>query len=82
MTVIVRTRRVVQRWFLYPPAATPNFSPVATSLSWVYDVYPQLPPSEMPMECVLGPGEVLYLPHGWWHATLNLGESVFISVFV
>jgi hypothetical protein len=31
---------------------------------------------------VLGPGEIIYIPNNWWHATLNLGESVFISCFV
>lgn len=72
----------MQRWFLYPPAARPLFSPVATSYAWTLDVYPTLSEANMPVECELGPGEVLFLPHGWWHATLNLGQSVFISVFV
>ena len=71
-----------QRWFLYPPDTHPMFSPIATSYAWLLDVYPTLPQAERPLECVLSPGEVLYLPHGWWHATLNFGESVFISVFV
>ena len=26
--------------------------------------------------CVQGPGEILYLPAGWHHATVNLRESV------
>lgn len=34
------------------------------------------------MECVLGPGEVIYLPDWMWHGTLNIGETVFVSTFV
>jgi hypothetical protein len=33
-------------------------------------------------ECTLGPGEVIYIPPNWWHATLNLDEyNAFVSVF-
>jgi len=28
------------------------------------------------------PGEAIYFPSEWWHATLNLDESVFMSTFV
>lgn len=32
--------------------------------------------------CSLGPGEVLYIPPGWWHATLNLADwTAFVSTF-
>ena len=27
-------------------------------------------------------GDALFIPDGWWHATLNLDESAFISSFV
>ena len=33
-------------------------------------------------ECTVGEGEAVYFPDGWWHATLNLDESVFMSSFV
>ena len=32
-----------------------------------------------PMLCFQHPGEILYLPTGWAHATLNLGETVGIG---
>ena len=28
-----------------------------------------------PMECVVGPGEVLFVPHGWWHCVINIPEE-------
>ncbi len=32
--------------------------------------------------CTAGPGQVLYIPPQWWHATLNMDEyNVFVSVF-
>lgn len=30
-------------------------------------------------ECVQGPNEVLYVPEGFLHATLNIGDTVAIA---
>ncbi|XP_045849131.1 jmjC domain-containing protein 8 isoform X2 [Meles meles] len=46
------------------------------------DIYPTLAPSAKPLECTVQAGEVLYFPDRWWHATLNLDTSVFISTFL
>lgn len=41
--------------------------------------YPQHHP---PAECTLSPGELLYFPDHWWHATINLDVyTVFVSTF-
>ncbi|XP_070617049.1 jmjC domain-containing protein 8 isoform X2 [Erythrolamprus reginae] len=71
-----------KHWFLYPPEKTPAFHPNRTTLSWFLDTYPSLLPWEKPVECTIHPGEVLYFPDRWWHATLNLDTSVFISTFL
>ncbi|XP_021267102.1 jmjC domain-containing protein 8 isoform X2 [Numida meleagris] len=71
-----------KRWFLYPPDKTPHFHPNETTLAWLQHTYPTLPPAERPLECTIRPGEVLYFPDRWWHATLNLDTSVFISTFL
>ncbi|XP_072791570.1 jmjC domain-containing protein 8 isoform X1 [Taeniopygia guttata] len=71
-----------KRWFLYPPDQTPHFHPNETTLAWLQHTYPTLPPAQRPLECTLRPGEVLYFPDRWWHATLNLDTSVFISTFL
>lgn len=71
-----------KRWFLYPPEKTPKFHPNKTTLSWLRDTYPALTPSARPLECTIQAGEVLYFPDRWWHATLNLDTSVFISTFL
>uniref|UniRef100_A0A8C5T719 JmjC domain-containing protein n=1 Tax=Malurus cyaneus samueli TaxID=2593467 RepID=A0A8C5T719_9PASS len=71
-----------KRWFLYPPDKIPHFHPNETTLAWLQHTYPTLPPAQRPLECTLRPGEVLYFPDRWWHATLNLDTSVFISTFL
>ncbi|KAM4531700.1 jmjC domain-containing protein 8 isoform 2-T2 [Odontesthes bonariensis] len=60
----------------------PHFHPNRTTLSWLMETYPHLPEEEAPLECTIRPGEVLYFPDRWWHATLNLDTSVFISTFL
>ncbi|XP_014349707.1 jmjC domain-containing protein 8 isoform X2 [Latimeria chalumnae] len=71
-----------KRWFLYPPDKAPEFHPNKTTLSWALDTYPILSEEDKPIECTIHPGEVLYFPDRWWHATLNLDTSVFISTFL
>lgn len=71
-----------KRWFLYPPDQEPHFHPNMSTLSWVTHTYPSLPLEEAPLECTIRPGEVLFFPDRWWHATLNLDTSVFISTFL
>ncbi|XP_021492906.1 jmjC domain-containing protein 8 isoform X1 [Meriones unguiculatus] len=71
-----------KRWFLYPPEKTPEFHPNKTTLAWLLEIYPSLVPSARPLECTIQAGEVLYFPDRWWHATLNLDTSVFISTFL
>lgn len=71
-----------KRWFLYPPEKTPEFHPNKTTLAWLLEIYPSLALSARPLECTIQAGEVLYFPDRWWHATLNLDTSVFISTFL
>jgi len=71
-----------KRWFLYPPEFHPPFDPDASTIQWLHHVYPTLDEPSKPMECELLPGQLIYIPDWWWHATLNIGETVFISTFV
>ncbi|CAD5112051.1 DgyrCDS1297 [Dimorphilus gyrociliatus] len=71
-----------KRWFLYPPSASPQFNPDSTTLLWILESYPKLEEAEKPLECTLKPGEILFIPDRWWHATLNLDNAVFISTFM
>lgn len=73
-----------KRWFLAAPTATPRFHGNQSVFRWLADVLPTYDDRERSeiLECVVRPGEMLYLPGKWHHATLNIGESVFMSAFV
>ncbi|VDP26023.1 unnamed protein product [Heligmosomoides polygyrus] len=71
-----------KRWFLYPYEERPDFEPDHTTMEWYLDAYPSLPREKRPLECLMKPGEVIYFPDKWWHATLNTETSVFISTFL
>jgi hypothetical protein len=30
-------------------------------------------PSKRPLECITEPGEIIFVPHGYWHMVINLG---------
>ena len=36
-------------------------------------------PYSRPLECVQRPGDIIYLPEGWAHMTINIGEAVGIG---
>ncbi|KAK8747922.1 hypothetical protein OTU49_016232 [Cherax quadricarinatus] len=71
-----------KRWFMYPPDVEPKFHPNCTTLQWLMEVYPDVKDNPNLYECTLQPGEIVYFPDKWWHATLNIDSSVFISTFL
>ena len=71
-----------KRWTLYPgsPGGVPaeaDFNPTEPHLQWLHDVYPNVKDQSAfkPMECVQRPGDIIYVPEGWYHATVNLGDT-------
>mmetsp|Transcript_40040 Transcript_40040/g.67150 ORF Transcript_40040/g.67150 Transcript_40040/m.67150 type:complete len:350 (-) Transcript_40040:276-1325(-) len=69
-------------WFLTPPDQRPTFDPEETTLTWMKKHYATVAQTPGFLQCTLYPGDALYFPSKWWHATFNLDESVFISTFV
>lgn len=37
--------------------------------------YRKRPVDQRPMECTTHPGDVIFVPHGWWHSVINLDDS-------
>jgi len=37
--------------------------------------YRKRPVGERPVECTTHPGDVVFVPHGWWHSVVNLDAS-------
>ena len=62
-----------KRWIVYEPSFD---SPLYTQQS--KDLEEKYPcPSTPYMDVVLEPGDVLYVPRGWWHNPLPIGEGSF-----
>ena len=70
-----------KRWALYPPnvSGLPAGVANATPADFFDQVLPSLPAEDRPLQCVLEPGETMFLPSGWWHAVLNLERSIAIT---
>ena len=67
-----------KRWFFWQSwSSLPPFTHVARFpiRDWYFHhVYPQLRPEEMPEECEAVKGDFIYIPEGWWHATLSMSD--------
>jgi len=63
----------VKRWWLYPPSGPPTkeaYEQVALCPSWkLPEVVASLPLEDRPLELIQRPGEGVYTPALWWHAT-------------
>ena len=68
-----------KRWLLYHPDTMPPFHYPTHGMSvetWLRKVFPALPAERRPLSCTVQPGELIYVPETWYHATMNMGESV------
>jgi len=72
-----------KHWVLYPFENKPNYSPDQTSLNWMHTYYnDDDDESDRPLECTLHPGDLIYFPDMWWHATINIDDyTAFVSTF-
>ena len=63
-----------KRWFLRAPGATIDHEgavhPLASIRDWA---------AVLRGGCLQAPGDVLYVPRGWTHATLNVGEALAVG---
>mmetsp|Transcript_10918 Transcript_10918/g.30889 ORF Transcript_10918/g.30889 Transcript_10918/m.30889 type:complete len:251 (-) Transcript_10918:656-1408(-) len=79
-----------KKWILYPPHVTPpgvyastSGADVVTSVSlmeWFVNFYPQAQSGNpRPVEGTVGPGDVIFVPRGWWHMAINLEYTVAVT---
>eukprot|EP00049_Salpingoeca_infusionum_P014773 m.279811 g.279811 ORF g.279811 m.279811 type:complete len:541 (-) comp15748_c1_seq3:1176-2798(-) len=79
-----------KRWIMTPPNhpppgifPSPDGAIVATPVSiteWFVNYYEALRASGIPfLEGIQRPGDVVFVPHGWWHVVLNTEYSVAVT---
>ena len=70
-----------KRWWLLDGGQTPpsGYRYDMSQLKWIQQTLPKLPASVKPWTCTQEPGEILYVPDSFWHATLNIGETVAVG---
>jgi len=72
-----------KRWFLYPEGSYPPGDGPGGGFSitdWLRVIYPMLPAARAPIECIQKPGDMMYVPGGWYHAVINLADSVAVTL--
>ena len=50
-----------------------------SSLQWYLEVYPTLSKEQRPIEIIQNPGDVIFVPCGWWHMVLNLDMTLAVT---
>lgn len=93
-TAFVETTHGRKAWFLSPPDRQPTYNYSGTMLQWALARWGAGGGSRGGdddddnggsgiLHAVVGPGDVLHIPAGWWHAALNLDAYVaWYSCFV
>lgn len=77
-----------KRWILFP-THTPRYLlkqklPDSEAITWFKHLLPQVkdpnwPKDCAPMEVLQGPGETMFVPAGWWHAVINVSDTVAVT---
>ncbi|KAI4300616.1 hypothetical protein L6164_033972 [Bauhinia variegata] len=79
-----------KKWIVFPPDVippgvhpSPDGAEVASPVSiieWFMNFYGATKNwKKKPVECICKAGEVIFVPHGWWHLVINLEESIAIT---
>lgn len=70
-----------KRWFFYPyNISIPyGYNSAQTVSKWYKQNYHRIEQHEKPFECTQYPGEIMYVPEGWYHATINIGQTIAIA---
>jgi len=81
-----------KRWFILPTRVSPSVFKVTSEddrdqrdegVTWFMmsrnRTLRRLPADVEPIEVIQKPGEIMYVPSGWWHTVLNLSEAVAVT---
>uniref|UniRef100_M4BBI9 JmjC domain-containing protein n=1 Tax=Hyaloperonospora arabidopsidis (strain Emoy2) TaxID=559515 RepID=M4BBI9_HYAAE len=86
---VIRGRK---KWIMFPPGQVPpgihpsedgsEVSAPVSLMEWFMTFYKtcqKLPAHLKPLEGICREGEVMFVPHGWWHTVLNIEESIAVT---
>ena len=68
-----------KRWWMSPHDSMPMPTFPADNIPikvWMDEIFPGLDPADQPSHCVQGPGDLVYVPDGFYHATVNLDDTI------
>lgn len=79
-----------KKWIFFPPDATPpgitptadgaNVTAPLSVMEWFVNFYDRdMITRSAALETVVQPGELIFVPRGWWHCVLNLDLSIAIT---
>ncbi|TMS38301.1 hypothetical protein L596_005059 [Steinernema carpocapsae] len=71
----------VPKALLKPPSEISKYHP-DEAITWFLNVYPKLhlETNKVPFyECVQHPGEIMFVPSGWWHVVINLDNTIAVT---
>ncbi|GLV43580.1 HSPB1 associated protein 1 [Carabus blaptoides fortunei] len=78
-----------KKWILFPPEENLKPTRVPYEESSVYSQLNLFTPNLKDFDCInksrtvtLNPGEVLFLPHGWWHYVENIETAISVNVWI
>jgi len=81
----------LKMWIMYPPDCPPpavfpskDEAEVTTPVSvteWMLRFYKEVsrPSAVKPIQCLQRPGDLIYIPNGWWHQVLNIEECIAVT---
>jgi hypothetical protein len=78
-----------KRFTFYPPHVIPpgvdedlihsDYYASEDTMNWYRNILPTLTPELLPYEIIVEPGEVIFIPSGWWHQVLNIGHTIAVT---
>jgi len=77
-----------KKWIFFPPDVSPpgvypssdgdEVTAPESAVQWYIDFYRKAKRLR-PIECVQTPGDLVFIPSGWWHSVINLEESIAVT---
>jgi hypothetical protein len=66
-------------WFVYEhgrAGSAERGHPMDDAVEWYNRTFMHLPLAQRPLHCLQQPGDIVYVPGGWAHLTVNLDETI------